>query len=60
MPLCVLMAAVKLQDPHCILEVCQIFLIINEVYSGDSFDYYTHAREPVADTACSTYTCPGA
>ncbi len=43
------MAAVKLQDPNFVLEVRQIFLIIYEVYSGDSFDYYTHARQSVAD-----------
>jgi hypothetical protein len=54
------MTEVKLQDPHCIPEVCQIFLIIHEVYSNDSIDCYTPARDPVADMACSTYTCPGA
>ena len=30
--------AVKLQDPHCILEGRQLFLIIHEVYSDDSVD----------------------
>ena len=49
LPLFMLMTEVNLQDPHCILEVCQIFLIIHEVYSNDSIHYYTHARDPVAD-----------
>ena len=38
-----------------ILEVCQLFLIIHEVYSDDSFGYYTHARHPAADMACGTH-----
>ncbi len=42
------MANVKPQDPN---EVCKIFLIIHEVYSDSSFDWYGHARDAVADTA---------